>query len=1636
VVTAAGGGDVTVAGTGPITPTNFSMTFTVTGGANHDVITITGLQIQPLTTTAPDGNIIASSFTNIFSIVPGAFGTNFGTLGLVDTIVTPTPFSPCTGQCYNLTNATPGGTWTSSNTTVGTISPIAGHLCFLATGTTTITYTVAGCPTSIPFSVALSPAPIVGVHNMCAWYDTLVVSDATTGGLYSSTGVTTFNIGGGFGHVHANAPSPVGSRDTIIYVTPNGCSSMAVLTVNPLPGVIQTPPYRVCLGLTDTLTDSPGPGTWTSSVTGVAIIGSSSGVLTGMGIGTTRIIYTITATGCHTDTLFTVNPVPNPITGPSHVCELSTITLTDLTTGGGWSVLDTFVASIDTFSGVLTGRHPGSTIVLYILPTGCETLYAVTVDPLPADITGPGQVCIGDSIQLFDATSGGKWYSTNTAIATADSLTGYITGVGVGSVVINYTTAAGCTKQYTVTVNPVPSPIGGPHVVCVGSFIVLTDTTTPGTWTSSNSAVGSVDAVSGVLIGVSTGTVTVCYQLPTGCSACVAITVNPTPGPITGPDTVCVGSAITLTVAGAVSGGIWTSSNPAVGSLDTTGGTITLYGESYGTVVISYTAGGCSATYVVTVDSLPGAIVGPSTVCQGDSVQLTDPTPGGTWTSSNLSKATVSLYTGWVTGIATGTVYITYTVPTGGCAIVLPMTVNAKDSITGSHTVCVGDSVTLANSIPNGLATWVDVGGHTALGNHHFTPLADANIIGLVPGVDTIYYTLPSGCVSVFIITVNPLSPIYGDSVVCVGSDAFPLDSTAGGLWSNTDTTILTINPVSGQVHGVRGGVDTIRYTITATGCTTWRLFTVNPIPTPIYYAPSLVICMGDTTRLFDSTAGGIWIPSNGNAIINGTGLVTGILAGYDTITYYLTATGCSVNIIVTVNQISPISGPDSVCVGNTIHLVDTSIGGTWSNIHPATGSINTLGNYTGIAPGVDTITYTMPSGCSAIWIVTVNPQPGPIIGPNHLCTGECEFYTNVAGPGVWTSSNPGVASIGSSTGVGCGVSVGVATFTYTLYTGGCFVTMDVTVNQTPPGPVGPTHICRGDTAMYTDALAGGTWSNPAPDLFILTVYGVVAHVNTQIPGTDTLIYTMPTGCSVGKTIVIDSIPVIHVVQPPIKCKYAAVVLNASGAGPTGTYTWSPAYGLSNTSGPTTVATPTVTTTYTVTGTTDPAITGGCDSFTVVTVFVDDSLNHLKIVGKDSICEGESDTLKGSGRAGSYFNWHPVHDLTCTICDTTIASPKVTTTYWAVAIDDIGCKDSVKFKVTVNPLPVIVESPNPVIVCKHIPMQVHMSTTNTDDLTTMFIWSPNLFLSCDTCNNPILLDTNNIVYNVTATTIYGCTDSFKVKVSVLDTNVNTISIDTNICIGTVATLIATSHSLYSNLDVPTFTWFPITNPATLDYPDSNFTHAFPGVTTTYSVAIRENACFSDTLSVTVNVQPYPAINLSPVSPDFIIAGTPTQLTAIVNNTLVKHYLWAPPQYLTCDTCYTTVAIPTVTTTYTVTVTSIYGCISVDSVRLVLGCDNSQVFIPNTFTPNGDGVNDIFYVSGKGLSIIKHFSVYNRWGQLLFEQHNIPPNNPGFGWDGTFKGLVLEPDVFVYIVEAQCELGGTPFKYKGDVSLVK
>lgn len=166
-------------------------------------------------------------------------------------------------------------------------------------------------------------------------------------------------------------------------------------------------------------------------------------------------------------------------------------------------------------------------------------------------------------------------------------------------------------------------------------------------------------------------------------------------------------------------------------------------------------------------------------------------------------------------------------------------------------------------------------------------------------------------------------------------------------------------------------------------------------------------------------------------------------------------------------------------------------------------------------------------------------------------------------------------------------------------------------------------------------------------------------------------------------------------------------------------------------------------------------------------------------------------------------------------------------------------------------------------------------------------------------------------------------------------------------------------------------------------------------------------------------------------PYTIFSGSASQLTAFTTFPVIS-YSWTPPETLNNPFIFNPVASPSDTTIYTIIVTDEYGCTGADTTivhTLTPGCTDPYIFVPNTFTPNGDNNNDVLFVRGNYIDVLE-FYVYNRWGEKVFESRN-----KNDGWDGTYKGEPLGTDVYGYYLKALC-LGGEEFFKKGNVTLLR
>jgi gliding motility-associated-like protein len=287
--------------------------------------------------------------------------------------------------------------------------------------------------------------------------------------------------------------------------------------------------------------------------------------------------------------------------------------------------------------------------------------------------------------------------------------------------------------------------------------------------------------------------------------------------------------------------------------------------------------------------------------------------------------------------------------------------------------------------------------------------------------------------------------------------------------------------------------------------------------------------------------------------------------------------------------------------------------------------------------------------------------------------------------------------------------------------------------------------------------------------------------------------------------------------------------------------------------------------------------------------------------------------------------------------------------------------------------------------------------------------------------SPVVTPDIDTTYRVTAVNSTGCTTEGSVKVSVSQPFTVQVS-DADMCTGGAVQLHADGAVTYK--------WTPETG---LNNSNISNPMATPEVTTTYQVTgYGSDNCFTDTKSATVTVHPLPVIN---AGPDMELpVGSVIQLPATGSNDITRIEWW-PAGSLNCVDCLTPTASPRETTTYHVKVENAFGCASLDDVTIRLVCSSGVVFVPNTFTPNNDGQNDIFYIRGKGIKSAKSFRIYNRWGQLVFERNNFNIEDPAYGWDGRINGVQANPDVFIYVAELVCD-SNEDFTLKGNVMLVR
>lgn len=288
------------------------------------------------------------------------------------------------------------------------------------------------------------------------------------------------------------------------------------------------------------------------------------------------------------------------------------------------------------------------------------------------------------------------------------------------------------------------------------------------------------------------------------------------------------------------------------------------------------------------------------------------------------------------------------------------------------------------------------------------------------------------------------------------------------------------------------------------------------------------------------------------------------------------------------------------------------------------------------------------------------------------------------------------------------------------------------------------------------------------------------------------------------------------------------------------------------------------------------------------------------------------------------------------------------------------------------------------------------------------------------------------LYSVTLSvqTLSGCFDSLHLPdtIKVVQSPLIDITGDTSVCVNDA--MLLNGVFLRSDTSATLWSWhFPNGNNAGGQNPGQE-TYITPGTFTVTTSAINSSGC-TDTTATGIIIYPLPVATL----PGTITmqAGFPVTINATYPSN-VTNYLWAPSSTLSCINCPEPIANPKLNTNYTVIYVDSNGCKNSGLVTVIVICKNANVFMPNSFSPNSDGINDAFYPRGRGINRARVLRVFDRWGEVVFEAKDFPINDPAFGWDGKFKGNKPQPGVYVYQVEFYCD-NGDVIRFEGNVALI-
>jgi hypothetical protein len=961
--------------------------------------------------------------------------------------------------------------------------------------------------------------------------------------------------------------------------------------------------------------------------------------------------------------------------------------------------------------------------------------------------------------------------------------------------------------------------------------------------------------------------------------------------------------------------------------------------------------------------SVPGPILGDSSICTGQTTAFSDDTLGGAWYISNPAVATISV-TGSFTALSTDTVTILYS--TGvGCLVsktirIFPIpgiTVTPSSPVTCSNSAdtftCSGSAIGFLWSPATGLSSTTGSSVAASL-----TVTATTAFTYTVIGIDT------NGCTNIATITysVNPLPTVTaaaGSSAVCssLPNTLIASGGAAGYAWvPSTGLSATTGSSVAAT--RTTSTASSFTYSVIATdanGCanTAAITFSVNPLPTLTVTATTSV-CSGISNTL--TASGGIsyaWAPSTGLSATTGSSVaVTRTVSTTSPFTYSVIGTdanGCSngATLTYTVNPLPTITASavtPAVCSGlpNTLTASGSAAVYTWSpsiglsattgSVVTATRTVSTASSFTYSVIGTDG------NGCTnnAAVTYTVNPLPTvtATVTASSICSGVSNTLTVSGGAStyIWSPST-GLSATTGSTVTATRTVLSASSFTYSVIgTGGngCMnnAAITYTVNPLPIVTAAPAvpAVCSGlsNTLIALGSSTAYVWS-PSTGLSATTGSSVTVIRTTSIPSL--VAYSVAgadaNGCTTTTVVTYSVNPqptvTVSAVTPAI-CSGFSNTLTASGSATT--YAWSPSAGLSSTTGYSVSATQTVSIVsyfiYAVTG----IDAHGCTNTATVTYTVNPVPALTATVATTAICSGFPNTLTASGTSTNYL-WSPSAGLSGTTGSVVTATRTVSGgsaffVYLVMGTDANGCSNTAAITYTVNPLPTLSATATPAI-CSGYPDVLTASGS-----ATTYTWNPPTGLSATTGASVTGIQTvtaaSSFTHTVIGTDIRGCSNAAVVTYTVNPLPVVVATALPAICSGFSNTLTAPAGLSYA--------WSP---PSGLSSTTGSSVAATQTVSSTsffaYSVIGTDVHGCINTATVTYTVNPLPSVSAT-VMATTLCSGFSNTLTASGSAT---SYTWNPPVGLSATTGNFVAATRTVSVvspfTYSVAGTDTNGCIS-------------------------------------------------------------------------------------------------------------